>query len=152
MLKADTIFRKKLMHSLILIFFTVAVFVIYGEGRVMAETFGLSFASLRSGLVLVSLFVFESLLLCLAFAQYKSIGSGESIKLILPQIAVYCMKYIFIAVASCIVAELYIELDEFSFAYKVSVTNAVRCDRSRVWPFGGTAILYDEQRGFWATD
>ena len=150
--RVDIISRTKLMRSLILIIFAVSACAIYGEGRVMAGTFGLSFASLRSSLVLISVFLFASSLLRLTFAQCKSIGSRVSIKFTLLQMVVYCMKYIFIVVASCIVAELYIELDEMRFVHEVFETKVIQCGRSRVWPFGGTSILYDEQRGFWATD
>ena len=118
----------------------------------MAGTFGLSSASLRSSLVLISVFLLASSLLRVTFAQCKSIGSRVSIKFTLLQMVVYWMKYIFIVVASCIVAELYIELDEMRFVHEVFETKVIQCGRSRVWPFGGTSILYDEQRGFWATD
>ena len=144
------------MRGFIRIMFAVSVGVLYGEGRVMIDVLGLSLVSLRSSFVLVSVFLGVSLLLSLllrlAIVQSKSTSARVSIKWTFPKMAVDGVKLIFIVVASCMVAELYIELDELSFVREVSKTNVARCARSRAWPFGGTSMVYDEQIGFWATD
>lgn len=120
----------------------VVCYFLYGVGRTMMETFGLSLKSFSAGVFMCS-FLLAPAVLGLAIVLLKKNKGGVGSALL--AIILGCLTGV-------LCSEIQIMCDELSFAAEAVAAEGGHFSRARQWPHGNSALLFSEDLGFWATD